>query len=129
MNARTRNVIIAALIAGPAGFFVATPPGGAVKSPPAEERPPWIDKNGVVDLSKAPEEVPVVGRDGKLIRDESGNLVMVPYVNAPPNLTPQEVETERRAAASESSSGKVVYTEGITLMEDLPEVQAEKASN
>jgi hypothetical protein len=52
-------------------------------------RPTWVDTEGKVKLDLLPREVPAVGPDGKLLKDDKGNDKMVPThsnVTPPPPL-------------------------------------------
>jgi hypothetical protein len=55
----------------------------AQQAPPP--RPAWVDEQGKVKLDSAPREVPMVGPDGKYLKDEKGANKMVPtYIGATP---------------------------------------------
>jgi hypothetical protein len=58
------------------GAAAAYAQGGTDKTPPP--RPPWVDADGNVKLDTAPREVPVVGPDGKYLKDAKGSDKMVP---------------------------------------------------
>jgi hypothetical protein len=60
------------------------------KPPP----PSWVDANGKVNVDAAPREVPVVGRDGKVVKDANGSDKMVPsHIGEapPPPMRPPNV--------------------------------------
>ena len=61
--------------------------GGAEQGPPPPA-PAWVDADGKVKPDAAPREVPMVGREGKLLKDDKGNDKMVPshIGEAPPPL-------------------------------------------
>jgi hypothetical protein len=44
------------------------------KPPP----PSWVDASGKVNLDAAPRDLPVVGRDGKVLKNADGSYKMVP---------------------------------------------------
>jgi hypothetical protein len=50
--------------------------GDSEKAPPP--RPIWVDANGIVKPDLAAHDVPMVGRDGKRLKDEKGSDKMVP---------------------------------------------------
>ncbi|MFJ9132203.1 hypothetical protein ACIRRT_03955 [Streptomyces sp. NPDC102256] len=45
--------------------------------PPAPPAPAWVNPDGTVDESKMPEELPLIGADGKVVKDENGKTLMV----------------------------------------------------
>ncbi len=45
--------------------------------PPAPPTPEWVNPDGTVDESKMPEELPLIGADGKVVKDADGKTVMV----------------------------------------------------
>ena len=51
--------------------------GGADQGSPPPA-PTWVDADGKVKMDSAPREVPMVGREGKLLKDEKGYDKMVP---------------------------------------------------
>ena len=51
---------------------------GATEQGPPPPPPAWVDADGKVKLESAPREVPFVGREGKLLKDDKGYDKMVP---------------------------------------------------
>ncbi len=45
--------------------------------PPAPPTPEWVNPDGTVDESKMPEELPLIGADGKVVKDANGKTLMV----------------------------------------------------
>lgn len=45
--------------------------------PPAPPTPAWVNPDGTVDESKMPEELPLIGADGKVVKDANGKTLMV----------------------------------------------------
>lgn len=45
--------------------------------PPAPPTPEWVNPDGTVDVSKMPEELPLIGADGKVVKDANGKTLMV----------------------------------------------------
>jgi hypothetical protein len=45
--------------------------------PPAPPAPEWVNPDGTVDESKMPEEMPLMGPDGKVVKDANGKTLMV----------------------------------------------------
>lgn len=45
--------------------------------PPAPPIPEWVNPDGTVDESKMPEELPLIGADGKVVKDADGKTLMV----------------------------------------------------
>lgn len=45
--------------------------------PPAPPTPEWVNPDGTVDESKMPEELPLIGADGKVVKDADGKTLMV----------------------------------------------------
>ncbi|WP_416960520.1 hypothetical protein [Streptomyces sp. Agncl-13] len=45
--------------------------------PPAPPTPEWVNADGTVDESKMPEELPLIGADGKVVEDANGKPLMV----------------------------------------------------
>ncbi|MFE9687933.1 hypothetical protein [Streptomyces sp. NPDC006285] len=39
--------------------------------------PEWVNPDGTVDESKMPEELPLIGADGKVVKDANGKTLMV----------------------------------------------------
>ncbi|MFE0876197.1 hypothetical protein ACFW4X_15255 [Streptomyces smyrnaeus] len=60
-------------------------PGGPAKSdrpvtdgrPPEPPTPEWVNPDGTVDESKMPEELPLIGSDGKVVKNADGKPLMV----------------------------------------------------
>jgi hypothetical protein len=62
---------------------VGTATAYAQQAPPP--RPAWVDEQGKVKLDSAPREVPVIGPEGKYLKDEKAGNKMVPsYIGATP---------------------------------------------
>jgi hypothetical protein len=40
--------------------------------PPPPPTPEWVNADGTVDESKMPEEMPLMGPDGKVVKDANG---------------------------------------------------------
>lgn len=60
--------------------------GPAVKPPPPPP-PPWaVGEKGPVDMSRVPDQVPTIGPDGKIVRNEDGTPKMVTLDKGPPPL-------------------------------------------
>ncbi|WP_328688088.1 hypothetical protein OHA74_53255 [Streptomyces phaeochromogenes] len=70
-------------------------PASSTSEPPP--LPPWVNADGTVDNSKMPDKVPVVGPDGKPLKDAQGNEV---YVD-PRSFDPQTDLSEKRAVPDE----------------------------
>jgi len=60
----------------PPPMRMAAQQGGAEQGPPPP--PAWVDTDGKVKVDSAPREVPMVGREGKLLKDDKGYDKMVP---------------------------------------------------
>lgn len=67
-------VIAGLLILG--GSAVATS-ATASDTPPPPPAPEWVNPDGTVNDAKLPESLPVMGSDGKPLKDADGNQVMV----------------------------------------------------
>lgn len=66
---------IAAAIAASAALLaggIASASASASSTPEPPPRPPWVNADGTVDNSKMPDTLPVVGPDGKLLKDAKG---------------------------------------------------------
>lgn len=49
----------------------------ANERPPGPPTPEWVNPDGTVDESKMPEEMPLIGSDGKVVKDADGKPRMV----------------------------------------------------
>jgi hypothetical protein len=49
----------------------------ASDAPPPPAPPAWVRTDGTVDAGKLPDAFPVVGPDGKLVKDKDGNVLRV----------------------------------------------------
>ena len=63
--------------------------GGADQSSPPPP-PAWVDADGKVKPESAPREVPMVGREGKLLKDDKGYDKMVPSSHRGDAAAPDE---------------------------------------
>ncbi|MBP0460169.1 hypothetical protein [Streptomyces montanisoli] len=45
--------------------------------PPAPPAPEWVNPDGTVDESKMPKEMPLIGSDGKVVKNADGKPLMV----------------------------------------------------
>lgn len=45
--------------------------------PPEPPTPEWVNPDGTVDVSKIPEEMPLIGSDGKVVKGADGKPLMV----------------------------------------------------
>jgi len=72
----------------PPPMRMATQQGGAEQGPPPP--PTWVDADGKVKLDSAPREVPMVGREGKLLKDDKGYDKMAPsHIGEAPPAPPR----------------------------------------
>ncbi|MCX5123552.1 MULTISPECIES: hypothetical protein [unclassified Streptomyces] len=72
--------------------------------PPAPPKPPWVNPDGTVDASKLPAELPLIGADGKVVKDANGKTLMVkPGVEMKPGA-PQGPVAGPRAGEKRSFS-------------------------
>lgn len=93
-----RRVIAAAVVAAAAllvggvmsiSAVASGPDSGASPSGPPP-RPPWVNVDGTVDSSKMPATVPVVGPDGKPLKDAKGREVRVDPRSFEPGKAPSK---------------------------------------
>ena len=65
-----------------ASAVAVTRPGSGPDSPPPN--PEWVNSDGTVDPSKAPEYVNVAGPNGELVICANGKPLRVPFMPVPP---------------------------------------------
>ncbi|WP_406100856.1 hypothetical protein OG698_01075 [Streptomyces sp. NBC_01003] len=65
---------VAALLIGAAA---ATASGAQSETPPPPPTPAWVNADGTVDESKMPEAMPLIGADGKVVKDANGKTLKV----------------------------------------------------
>lgn len=93
----TRRTITA--IVGGTAVAISVGLGASAVAQPSEppERPSWVNNDGTVDRNKMPDSVPVVGPDGKTVRNDNGDPVHVD-LNEPgkrlPDKPPSSVKNE-----------------------------------
>lgn len=87
---------------GTAAVLVALAGAGTVYAvtndePPAA--PPWIQSDGSVDISKAPDVIEVSGPDGEIVVCSNGRRLKVQkeLLFGPPSATPTELRARRAA--------------------------------
>ncbi|MET9813689.1 hypothetical protein [Streptomyces sp. NPDC006355] len=56
----------------------------ATSTPPAPPAPEWVNPDGTVNDAKLPDSLPVMGADGKTLKDANGNEVTVKTRLGPP---------------------------------------------
>jgi hypothetical protein len=49
----------------------------AADKPPPPPQPAWVDEYGKVNLDKVPKEAPMIGSDGKFLKDAGGSDKMI----------------------------------------------------
>ncbi len=87
------TMAVTALLAGlGVGTTVALAAGDGPPPPP-----PWVNEDGTVDESKIPDYAPVIGSDGKPVKDENGRQVKVKVDKGPPTLTLEQAGGLSRA--------------------------------
>ncbi|MET8682332.1 hypothetical protein ABZW18_33410 [Streptomyces sp. NPDC004647] len=73
--------------------------------PPAPPTPEWVNPDGTVDESKMPEELPLIGADGKVVKDANGKTLMVKtHVKIAQSGAPQAPVAGPRAGEKRSTS-------------------------
>ncbi|GGZ20216.1 hypothetical protein [Streptomyces poonensis] len=73
--------------------------------PSAPPTPEWVNPDGTVDESKIPEELPLIGADGKEVKDANGKTLMVKTrVEIAQSDPPQASVTGPRAGKKRSTS-------------------------
>ncbi|WP_327425417.1 hypothetical protein OG963_00655 [Streptomyces sp. NBC_01707] len=94
--------------------------GQAEKAAPTPE---WVNPDGTVDESKMPEELPLIGADGKPVKDENGKTLMVktrvkisqPDAPQAPVAGPRAVE--KRSTSTDAEGRK---TETVEIKPSVP---------
>ncbi|MEV6168105.1 hypothetical protein AB0L99_07750 [Streptomyces sp. NPDC051954] len=95
----------------------------AVPPPPTPE---WVNPDGTVDESKMPEELPLIGADGKVVKDANGKTLMVktrvklaePGAPEAPVVGPRA--GEKRSVSTDAEGRK---TETIEVEPSVPPAQ------
>ncbi|MFE0948397.1 MULTISPECIES: hypothetical protein [Streptomyces] len=91
--------------------------------PPAPPTPEWVNPDGTVDESKMPEEMPLMGADGKVVKDADGKPLMVKTrlefaESVAPMVGPRAVE--KRSVSTDAEGRK---TEIIEVEPSVPPAQ------
>ncbi|WP_432168192.1 hypothetical protein [Streptomyces sp. bgisy031] len=73
MRIATGTAVAALLI----GAAAATASGAQSETPPPPPTPEWVNADGTVDESKMPESMPLIGADGKVVKDANGKTLRV----------------------------------------------------
>ncbi|WP_405868099.1 hypothetical protein OG407_49650 [Streptomyces sp. NBC_01515] len=76
------GVLLLGALAANASANEAPSPAGSGQAekaavPPAPPTPEWVNPDGTVDESKMPEELPLIGAVGKVVKDADGKTLMV----------------------------------------------------
>lgn len=58
--------------------------------------PEWVQPDGTIDMSRAPRQLPVLGADGRPLRDASGRPVVRPFLEPPPAPAPLTASEQAR---------------------------------
>ncbi|MGW0826360.1 hypothetical protein [Streptomyces sp. NPDC002845] len=91
--------------------------------PPAPPTPEWVNPDGTVDESKMPEELPLIGADGKVVKDANGKTVMVKtrvklaQSGAPQGLVAGPRAGEKRSTSTDAEGRK---TETVEVKPSVP---------
>ncbi|MFI1677348.1 hypothetical protein [Streptomyces sp. NPDC020607] len=74
---KTRIALGTAVAALLIGAAAATASSAQPDKPPAPPTPAWVNADGTVDESKMPSTMPLIGSDGKVVKDANGKTLMV----------------------------------------------------
>lgn len=101
----------AALLTG--GIMSASATASDRPAPPP--RPPWVNADGTVDQSKVPDTMPVMGPDGKPLKDANGKQVTVKVgpMKSPsgPQLAPKANPKEKRWTEKDENGTTIEHVE------------------
>lgn len=80
--------------------------------PPAPPTPEWVNPDGTVDESKMPAKMPLIGSDGKVVKNKDGKPLMVKTRGAlkpsgPPVAPPGSKAGEKRSTEKDADGRKV----------------------
>ncbi|MGH1556071.1 hypothetical protein ACRAWF_42675 [Streptomyces sp. L7] len=91
--------------------------------PPAPPTPEWVNPDGTVDESKMPEELPLIGADGKVVKDADGKTLMVKTrrqdraVRCAPGALSRSPGREKRSTSTDAEGRK---TETVEVEASVP---------
>ena len=74
---KVRIVVGTAVAALLISVAAATASGAQSETPPPPPTPEWVNVDGTVDESKIPETMPLIGADGKVVKDANGKTLKV----------------------------------------------------
>ncbi|MER7498374.1 hypothetical protein ABT033_38025 [Streptomyces pharetrae] len=127
VGAVTGMLLLGALVANASADEAPRPADGgqAEKAavPPAPPTPEWVNPDGTVDESKMPEELPLIGADGKVVKDANGKPLMVETrVKIAQSGAPQAPMAGPRAGEKRSTSTDAENrkTETVEVMPSVP---------
>ncbi|WP_329063658.1 hypothetical protein [Streptomyces sp. NBC_01429] len=94
--------------------------------PPAPPAPEWVNPDGTVDQSKMPEELPLIGADGKVAKDANGKPLMVKTrvelaQSGAPQVPAAGPRAEEQRSTSTDAEGR--KTETVEVEASVPPAQ------